>query len=511
MQSDNSITPQVTHSFRFLPILFMLILLMLAIVLIASARSRNQQSLSKQPIASAEISQLGQNFTLLGTLGPSSSTYCSWSSDGKIVNMIDNEPSNSALQSWDVSNGKPSGDPITTSMPYCSPNQTIAALVSSTNTINLVDTHTGQLLRTLNASVPPDSYVDTSGVTKSTQYDTTSLRIERWSNDGTILVTTSVVGTLPESGMGPRTTSVQRWDVASGTRLSYKNVYRDTLPMDISISPDGALFATGRAVQGPSSTSLVIDLWDLSNQSQIGTLTFPWSTSNPYLFWSPDGHTLAVIVDGRQVALIDSATAKVTMTLPETLPDPYTPTPNPKPQPIGTSAADPIPSPQSTAEGAVPIAIQTAVPPGYVPPVTPAAQLPDVDNGDYQPITNIVWSPDGSTIAVYDNSYIRFWDATTGKQRAIARHPYNRCDRSRAMGWSPDQRLFASIDCDEELLVLRLWDGTTAAPVRELITGVYDLHWSPSSTNLLLLANNQLWGIPKTAPTTSPLKTTNSP
>lgn len=488
--------PQSTLS-KLTPILFLALLLGAA--LMASVFLTDQESRVRQAKPSPDALALAQSFAPVHTLEAKTARFCAWSDDGDVVSTVGQltPTQNDSLQHWDVA----SGTLISTSLPYCSPGRQITSVAVLSNTIGIVEVRTGRTLRQLDVRVPPLETVDSQGITSTIEYLSGGANSLLWSKDGRELVT----ATTGSTGVGSdfsSVVSVQLWDVATGIRQSYVNI--PDLPFVLEqylVSPDLATIAAGYVQYGPNSTGLKVDLWDLPSGTRTGQVSLPLYSSEP-LFWSSDSRTLAVLNDGRQVTLIDAATAKVTRHLPEVLLPLYTPTPDPHPRPIGTMPGTLAPLPESTAQNAVPLPVPSVAPPGYIPPITPVALLPEADPYDYQYINNIVWSPDGSTLATYDRSYLRFWDVSTGAPKAIARHPAAFCDRTWPMSWSPDGRLFATIDCEPAANVLRFWDGTTAAPLGELTTNAHDFHWSLSKTHLTLLieriepATTELWAAP---------------
>jgi WD40 repeat protein len=479
------------------PILSLILLIVLA--LLAVLFIRKQSPVVKQLAPTQQAVDHAREITHLHTLDAAIARFCSWSSDGRIVKTLGQvtPTQNDALQHWDVA----SGELISTSLPYCAPDRDIAGVAALSNTINIVDVRTGQILRQLEPSIPPNEIVSSQGVTTTILFTSSAASPLLWSTQGRMLVTTTN-GATGSAPTGSGVVSVQLWDATTGLRHSYVNIADfPALLQQYVVSPDTTILAASYMQYGPNSNYLSVEIWDLYTAKRKGTVNIPYSSSKP-MFWSPDSRTLAVVTDGRQVTLVNAATAEITMKLPEDLPGEYTPTPFTNPDPVGTTAGTLAPVPQETSEAAAPPPVRTFAPPGYIPPVTPVALLPGADANDYQIIGNVVWSPDGSTIATYDRSYIRLWDITSGKLKAIARHPYSLCDRIWPMRWSADGRLLATIDCDEGTNVLRLWDGFTAAPLRELTTNVYDFHWSPSVDRPMMLIEHvdelgtELWGHP---------------
>lgn len=456
----------------------------------------------KQLAPSQEALNGAQKIEHLYTPDAASARFCAWSSDGHLVQTVGQltPTQDNALQSWNVA----SGELISTSLPYCAPGREIAGVAVLSNTINIVDVRTGQVLRQLEANVPPDEFSLSTGVTTTNIYTSSSALPILWSQDGRMLVTT----TYGTTGSGPTRSgvisvvSVQLWDTTTGVRQSFVNIAAVPFLLEqYVVSPDTMTLAASYLQSNSNSNYLNVDLWDLRSAKQTGHVPIPFY-SPMALFWSPDSRTLAVITDGHQVTIVNAATGEIAMKLPEDLPAEYTPTLNPNPKPVGTVAGSIAPVPEDTSEAAAPFPVKTAAPAGYTPPITPAAELPEADANDYQTIGNVVWSPDGSTIATYDRSYIRLWDINTGELKAIARHPHSVCDRTWPMRWSPDGRLLATIDCDDGTNVLRLWDGFTAAPLRELTADVYDFYWSPSVDRPMMLIERgnefgaELWGWP---------------
>src|SRR5439155_750389 len=126
--------------------------------------------------------------------------------------------------------------------------------------------------------------------------------------------------------------------------------------------------------------AVIISIWDIGAGKLLHFLPeltpdtpgFAPRFDQPVLTWSPDGHTMAIVL-GRVLALADARTGQVVRTLPEALPPTNTPAPwstyPPRPPaPLPTRPG--IPKPIDTAKPPPPLAVPSAPPPGYTPPPT---------------------------------------------------------------------------------------------------------------------------------------------
>jgi WD40 repeat protein len=392
----------------------------------------------------------------------------------------------------------------------CSPDSRLAAISSFTDTIDIIDAQTRVLVKKIRPLLPSEVPISSGGEQGDFTYVEVHSNPVRWSSDGEELITTTSTAAYESYGGSMTHLSLQRWNVSAGRMTSYIKLRdsRNPFRLQSTVSPDGGLIAVADHLQGPGadSSAMSVELWDArTGARRNGVAVKPAGRS---IVWSPDGRTIAAIL-GRQVKLIDVATLEVTASLPEHLPPIYEPTPDPAAPPVSTQPGTLVPAPVNTAHPP-PGPVPTFPPPGYTPPTTPAALLPPADLNDYKDVSRITWSPDGATIATYDSSHIRFWDAASGKLKAIARHP-DTCygcgfEPGPDFGWSADARLFATLGKESEASVLRLWDGKTGAPLREVTTGVFSFRWSPTELVMFVERSEgrgltrEIWGINSSIP-----------
>jgi WD40 repeat protein len=444
-----------------------------------------------------EVRALADKLSLLSTLGKDSHHLCAWSGERNTLITIGQDNS---LRSWEADTGSLvwASPPLPSkSGALCSPDHRWAAFQIMSNTIGIADVASGEVVTTLVAANLPSF---TAGSAKpNARYSSEVTYPVAWSDDSRDLLTLTSAG---ETRDRPPQDFVQRWDIRSGKKSSYLVALPSRMQQDVqfAISPAGNLVATTYNFPGPTFTYTNLEVWDLPTGKFRGSLHIQGATSK--IEWPSNGEMLA-LQQVRQVRLINATTVKLKATLPEQLPPTNTPPPNPNP-PVSTQPGTGIPAPQSSTgpvspQPVIPQPVPTVRPTDYVPTLVPAELLPAADVNEYQRITYLAWSPDSKSVATYDDNYIRFWDIGSGELRAIARHPRTVCPAFQSPSWSHDGQLFATVDCEGENRVLRLWDGMTAAPLRELVIDVHAFHWSPNETKLFVVRGNEfspeIWGL----------------
>lgn len=465
----------------------------------------------KQVPPSADALKLAESLKPVRTLISDSLQLCPRLESSQ---MLPGAGNTDALTAYDVpGGGSPGAITVTVSITpsfaiHCSPDSHWAAAQTLSNTVEVLDVNTRKITRQIKPLLPPEIPLSAGGVTEPYVYGRVDSYPLAWSSDSRELLTRTsaeveIGTTVRGKGSGGVYTSIQRWDLNTGRMLAYINLGYDPGLEQYILSPDSNILAVSTHHWfGPDVSGMTVELWDTHTALRRGSLNI-YSNWNHPLHWSPDSRTLAILLD-RQIKLVDAATMKITGNLPEALPPPYTPTPDPNSPPIGTQSGiggPQIPPPLGTV-GTVnriqPGPVSSVPPANYTPIVTPVAGLPPADPNNYQSISQVVWSHDGTTVATYDASHIRFWDARTGKLKAITRHPDTIYDVSCLIGWSADGRLFATLDREQETRVLRLWDGSTAAPLRDIASDVLDFQWSLVDLGLLVWRERghtiEVWG-----------------
>jgi WD40 repeat protein len=438
-----------------------------------------------------EIRDLAGEIGLLYTLDRESPHVCSWSDDGRSLITTGKDYS---LQLWDLETGS-----LTHKSPalpsksgaLCSPDGRWAAFQVVSDTIAIADITSGEVITRLGAVLPPNS---TTSAGQQLKNDSEVTYPVAWSSDSRDLFT---ITQAIETAYNAPVFFVQRWDIRGGIKSSYLvNIGRMTFQSKhVAISPNANVVAVAYHFSGQNSAFTELEIWDLLTGKIRGTLQIPGSPSG--LQWSANGDILAIMQE-RQIRLVNPVTIKIAVSLPNESPPTYTPIPYLNPKPVGTQPGTLAPRPQRTDIPVAPYPVSTMRPTDYVPTVIPATLSPAADVNEYQSIALVVWSPDGKSIATYDADHIRFWDVASGPLKAIARHPKKACYAGDMASWSRDGRLFATLDCEGENRVLRLWDGKTAAPLRSLATEVHSFQWSPSETKLFVVRGPDLvpeiWG-----------------
>ncbi|MEZ4592741.1 MAG: protein kinase [Chloroflexota bacterium] len=199
-------------------------------------------------------------------------------------------------------------------------------------------------------------------------------------------------------------TAVRLWDVASGSE-------RAQLPGHFQTS--AATWMNNSQLLTLGGSDNLVRVWDVSASQQVALLGNYGSTGEiRTIAWSPDNTQLAVLGSDDVVRIWDAVTGQV---------------------------------------------VQALV--GHI------TRGPRVGSSNvYQPVTDVVWSPDGRSLATAGaDETIRIWDAATGQQL------YSLAEEApvRSIAWSERDNLLAAVTSDEwdEAGHVRLWNLDTRSAV----------------------------------------------
>ncbi len=418
-------------------------ILVMLVVMAATLKIRYDKSQgNKTPVAAAvtpaESLKILPGIVPIYTLDTSGVQYMVWSPDGRVLAT----GYGNNVELWDGASGQLLRriDVDNVSGLWWSPNSA-TLVVGVLNTIRLFDVSKGREL----TPVPSDRNGDIR-------------ENAAWSPDGRTIASGSsppFTGTLPfpdgDLGSSPRATAlpgvldgiVNLWDPVTGNtvRILKMPPLQDAVRNMISKlawSSDGRYVA---ALYGDSS----MGVWD-ANDGAV-KLDLPRTidrrlTDVPRGFeWSSKGHTLARLA-GDIVELWDPDTGKRVGFMPYPSPPPVQP-----PTPIPTKV-DPLRT-LAPAERRMPIAVPTTAegftitPAPTVPYLSPTPSPTYVYEGQgYRLVGGLAWSPDGRTLATFDESNIRLWDPATGKQKKRMAGD----NAIRKLAWSPDGGVLFSLE-----------------------------------------------------------------
>lgn len=213
---------------------------------------------------------------------------------------------------------------------------------------------------------------------------------------------------------------VKLWDVATRTERRTLQGFKSGI-MSVAFSPNGKLLATGTGnIGGPWE----VKLWDVATGRELRTLTGHKLAVHAVAF-SPDGRLLAS-ADGSNWSTI-SASLKL----------------------WDVATGKEIAGPEKTHRS---------------------------------PITSLVFTPDGKTIATgsWDHS-VKLWDVATGKERALL---LGHTKAVRGLAISPDGRRLVSVSTD---MSIRFWDpdtGQELAALKDHLSAISSVAFAPDGQTL---------------------------
>lgn len=107
--------------------------------------------------------------------------------------------------------------------------------------------------------------------------------------------------------------------------------------------------------------------------------------------------------------------------------------------------------------------------------------------GYTQPVTAVMWAPDGRSVATGSREGVSLWNARTGERRAVLE------GASSPLHWNPKQNLLATGSSVGKRNRLLVWDTATGRKTQEVLlpseaaeTSVAGLEWSPSGRKLAI-------------------------
>ncbi len=287
------------------------------------------------------------------------------------------------------------------------------------------------------------------------------------------------LATIRREEDGSQAQTVELWEAATGRKravLKWKTVLRGGgLDGTVHFSPDSATLATA----GYGSDAITLKLWDVKTGQERATLKGPSRIRS--VVFSPDGKTVALEGWADTITLRDAATGRKRVTLKTT-------------------------EVLRVANGLHPVVIlspdgKTILTAGKDGTI----QLWEAATGReratlQRPVLDLIkaaFSPDGknlTTMAGKDRT-VQLWDVATGRERATLiklKAPPNGGRGEHELVFSPDGKTLAT----HENYDLRLWDVATANQ-RRIFRRVAYFHFSPESKRLTTGAafTSKLWDV----------------
>lgn len=267
----------------------------------------------------------------------------------------------------------------------------------------------------------------------------------KWSPDGKWLAGVDNAGVDRQNGL--------LWDAKTG-RL--RAVLRVPQAFTLAWSPDSRTLAVGGGLGGAG-----VALWDARTARRVAEFPEDAFLEAP-VQWSEDGKWIAVVEDGRMIALWDVATRSRRVLLPRHEgppcgPNPLTWSPDGKLLATGRNDQD---------DGVV-----------LWDPVT-GQRLATLQTAPWD-VQALSWSPDGQTLAVISFYAIQLWDARTRQQRKLLTFTDQPLTMAGPLVRSPDGKLFTYSDARAPLALREGRTGRRVAILRSHLTPASHLAWSP--------------------------------
>lgn len=378
------------------------------------------------------------------------------------------------------------------------------ATVSGDGTVRLNDLTHNRRTRTLYtsdrgrinaAAVSPDGRTVATGDTTATLWDTADGHLRATLPGPTHMEEVQDLAFTPDSGAVAATggLSVSLWDPASG-RVRNGRTDDHTGVIGTVLSPDGRTRATR------SARNSTVSLWDIATGQRRATL--PSSKDrNVAMTFSPDSHTIAM-ASSTALRLWDSTTGQLRTTATSDPRQAHTsPSPKDKSADLSCSAVREI---VFSPDGRT-LATRDSQRVTIWDVVTGRAQTavtgPCDDGGPRTfPIGHMAFSPDGRTLAAADGRQVQLWDAATGRARAVLT---GHADTVQDLAFSPDGRTLATAGSDR---TIHLWDVArhhTYTTLTGHISAVTKVLYNPDGRSLYTIGDDNTlrqWDVAATDP-----------